>query len=1032
MSAPRSVVIVCRNITPPLRRVLSLFLIEIAPLTFVGKMSTRVKDKLWEELQTDFPDYEISMIVFNAKNENGFVIEENVQMKNRNTYEMDGVILGTRRTPEKQTWEKVLGKSIPFEYPLIRHLLDTAACADTIIEEVLSTQQLEILKKDLKVDSINELKKFITFIAGMHDIGKAHPEWQYNTLNLSSDHHSLNNFLTIPEEINKDAEKWRHDINSGVFFNLNTSIENKHIKSLFSEISASHHGNFETFDVVSDHTLYPIDSKWLNVQKNIENTILEVLNIDKNFFEHYVYGRKDNFVKSKILITGIVVLADWVASSSNFMEITEEQNSYEEYYEDARNKADQYLYSLGVSKPMWKKNLQWNDIFPNISQPNDFQQSMIDKQDLFKTNGLTLINAPMGIGKTEASLYLAAINGSSTENSGIWVNLPTQATANALFDRAVDIHDKVFSSKENSVALLHSNASLNEAMEKQIHKNYKKYTNDILQNQNISIDDSDSNSPENNKSSVFVSDFLVEQKTGGMSSIAISTIDQLIISALPLKHNMLRWLAISGKTIILDEIHDFDSYTFSIIKKFVAWAGSLELNIILMSASLSETSQKELLEAYAGMDKKQIDGVIPSDGIPSPSWVHVKKNNLKREILSYKSEYIEPQKYVNYTLNFEYVQTPLTKIQDIIQNNPNANTLVVAHTVDQAISFYREIKEKYNGEVILLHSRMTERQKQKVLAKILKYSGKPGENTHRKAHVLVSTQIVQQSMDIDYDVMVSILSPMPEFLQRIGRVYRHDQGENRESKYNNNPQIYIIVDECIKNFINDKETNKVPKSSVTPYKMWDVMMTYATLQKYTKECNIQNVKKDIAALFAMYYKTEKFYKNDEKYQNIYQKAIQEDIDKGNYGDDKSVSEPWKYRMNISGLNLTRSYTQKSHKAAETRLIDETYTVVFVKINNDGNVKIVRRVDDNGYLDTIDYPLTMRLARKEIGLSSVTVNQSFYEKNLSDASVILDEKIVGNVQDFTTFVDITKLENVKFDSVEGLTKIDLKAGQSLWI
>lgn len=1039
MSTKRDVVVICRNISSPLRRVLSLFLIEVAPLTFCGRISTRVKDKIWEELQEEFSSYEITLIDFTNNNENGFNIKENVQMENRNTTQLDGVVLSTRRIPKQESWETVLGKSIPIEYPLFKHLIDTSIFAELILEKIVSQQQINIMINDLDINK-DMLVEIIKFAAGMHDIGKCNPEWQVNTLKIHPEHESLKD-LIIPETINKDLNKWRHDINSGVFFANNSRIKNTGFKKLLTEISASHHGDFNVSKEVLKHSKYSIDLKWVETQQKIEEKIIEVLELE-NIIDYELKINNDNdSVRSKILITGIVVLADWLASRGDFIVQTENQNSYKEYRNNTRKIANKHMNLLGLNKPLWKKEITWESMFPQISTPNDFQKSFIEQQETFKTNGLTLISAPMGIGKTETALYLASINGSHTNNSGFWLTLPTQATANAIFERSTEVIEKIYSNKENSVALLHSNSKLNEAMEKITKKNKRVFAEDVI-NYKENMDDFDESSAvelENsfyNASNLFISEFLVEQKTGGMSSAVISTVDQAINSVTPLKHNMLRWLSITGKTIILDEVHDFDSYTFNLIEKFLEWAGYFNLNIILMSASLSEKSQKKLVKAYAG--NRNTENVIPNGGINSPSWVHIKNYN-NESINKNVSNYIKPQEYNEYTINMMETDSPTDEIEKIIKNNKNANTLVVSHTVNQAISFYRKIKENYDGEVILLHSRMTENEKQKILKNILSYSGKPGVSKERKPHILISTQLVQQSMDIDYDLIISIMSPLPELLQRIGRVYRHDQGDRRAQEYINNPQVYLLIDKTFMHILKNRDftiedTYKLNKASSVPYSEWEILITLFTIDEYTKNEKKKNIKKDIAKIFDLYYQKENDYKTRNKfYSNLYALCNVKDSNKNSRANDNSVNSPYDFRLRdgLPSLNLTRNITQRSRYAPTTRDIQETKDVVFV-LNIDDEIAIFKGFDKNNKhkFDKISYDRFKM--NKILGLNSISVSKYFYDKYLADFQKNVTSSLIGFANENISFIDYNLLSEVVLSNDEGLSFWEIPSSKFLWV
>jgi CRISPR-associated endonuclease/helicase Cas3 len=1045
MSSKVLTTIIVRNIDPSLRRILALFLFEVSPLIFVGRISSKAREGLWEQLNKEYPNYHLTMITSSNMNENGFQLYENFNVENVNIQKTnDNLMLSVRRQKTKNNWETILGKSEP-RYPLIKHLIDTSAFIEILWQNTLSEYQKKIIVSNFVFQNQNQNNEdvvfsFIKFVAGMHDIGKANPEWQVNTLKIQPGDESLQN-LVVPKEIDHSSNRWKHDINGGIFFEKTntTNIKNVVLKEALSTIVAAHHGHFNTSEVIKrvnkKEQSYP---EWVEVQKNIETQIAEL--VEFNLDNNDIIAIKEPAI---ILITGLVVLADWLASRIEFMyEQDDKHVSYKGHYEHSKKIAQTYIEKFGLQKPEWKNNLEWSTLFPHIPNPNPLQQSFINNIDKISEAGLTLISAPMGIGKTETSLFLATKIGEKLNNNGFWVTLPTQATANSIFKRCTDIATNIYSNEYNSVSLMHSNSGITEAIKDVPSTTKNFFTKDILQ-QPDTVDDNDSQLTNSNEPNIFISDYLVEKKIGGLSSIAVSTVDQLISAALPLKHNMLRWLALSGKTLIFDEIHDFDEYTFGIIIKTIEWCGKFGIPVIAMSATLSGQSQQRLVKAYlsnAGYSKQELDvtikDTIPNEGLASPEWVSY---NTTQHILH--KETLPSQSYVPYNLELHATENFAETVENIVLQHleKDANILVVCHTVNQAIALRRYLFSviKDGTPIELIHSRMPETQKQKAISEMLRNTGKISSiSPSRKKRITIATQIVQQSMDIDYDVLVTLLAPLPEIFQRIGRIYRHEQGDKRASFYQNNPYVHIVFEKSLENY-NENSDKLVPKSFI-PYNEFDLFTSLFVLKAISNKQLKWNVKEDITASFKEHYKIASELSKNIVYKNFYEKKTHKNNIKNQEQNRVTVCSPPEidYDDIIDNFNLTAPYTNKSSLAAGTRLIEENKDIVFA-IEKNNKIYIIEQTDGENILketylsDKVSYSQNLKI----LGSNTLTISQAFYKKFNLD-NFVLHHPNLESFTRYLTFVDYNKIflqADIKYDTqIEGLSPQVIEPNDYLWI
>ncbi|MGN1284014.1 MAG: DEAD/DEAH box helicase, partial [Candidatus Limosilactobacillus intestinavium] len=190
--------------------------------------------------------------------------------------------------------------------------------------------------------------------------------------------------------------------------------------------------------------------------------------------------------------------------------------------------------------------------------------------------GIIIIEAGMGIGKTEIALTAVEQLSILSKTNGIFMGLPTQATSNAMFSR-VDKWVDELAEEENAnipIKLMHGKAQFNE-------ENMK-----LPRAENVG-----------EQGAVVVNSWFPGKKSM-LADFSIGTIDHLLLMSLKQKHLFLRHLGISGKIVIIDEIHAYDAYMNSYLRQTLQWLGAYHIPVIALSATLPEKKRKELITSY--------------------------------------------------------------------------------------------------------------------------------------------------------------------------------------------------------------------------------------------------------------------------------------------------------------------------------------------------------------------------------------------------------------------------------------------------
>lgn len=408
------------------------------------------------------------------------------------------------------------------------------------------------------------------------------------------------------------------------------------------------------------------------------------------------------------------------------------------------------------------------------------------QEDFFQVvdkKGVYILEAPPGCGKTEAALYASYKLIYSKVNSGIYFAEPTQLTSNKILERCNIFLDSITNKKAK---LAHSNAWL----DKGIYGGEAGYGKSWFD----------------------------PSKRTLLYPYGVGTVDQVLLSVLRVRHFYLRLFGLVGKVVILDEIHTYDMYTGTILNFLIESLKEIGCTIIVLSATL----RKNKVQALINME-------IPN-AYPLISY---KKNNSSNYIVSQYN--VKKKVKLNFLNREEYI----TKIIDASKNN---NVLVICNTVKNAQIIYDKVKHCCK-ETGLIHSRFILSDRN---VKEVEWTNKLGKNTKRPSKsILIGTQILEQSLDIDADILFTEICPIDMLIQRIGRLWRHEN-----ERYINEPICNIITENL--DLANEKKELKelVGKANSFVYDLYVLWKTFQTIK------NIEhiNVPDDIRPLIEKTYK----------------------------------------------------------------------------------------------------------------------------------------------------------------------------------
>ncbi len=636
-------------------------------------------------------------------------------------------------------------------HPLICHMMDTACVVTALWEDVLQSSFRSWLIQQLDIGEDGTTGRILAFWAALHDIGKASPAFQAKDPEARKHLEDLGlSFATI-------SDNTSHSLVSAATIPVILSELLGYDGNLSKEIGVilgAHHGVFPRSENLN--RLSPTSKggeSWDRIRMLLSSAVAEALSI---VHDNHVKGLDNG---AAVAVAGLVSVADWIASNERFFPYWENECNLHNYAETARASADDFL-----DRTRWK---HWSppnhscriaELFGDIAKRElrPVQQAVEEQLGPQMTRpGLVIIEAPTGEGKTEAAVYLADHWAVELGQRGYYFALPTQATSNQMFGRIRAYIAHRFAGKHVNLMLQHGHAALSAEFDEML-RNADLY--------GVAAVDEDGE----REGAVQAAEWFTYRKRGFLAPFGVGTIDQALLSILQTKHFFVRLFGLAHKTVIFDEVHAYDTYMTTLLERLLEWLASIQSSVVILSATLPNEKRKSLLKAYMkGQGTQMIDDSLKAS-YPRITWAlgdevcddHIETSDLNRRSIRLNWIEREPDKLG------EKLSTALSE---------GGCAAVICNTVGRAQDVYSALKRFFpNEELDLFHARYLHRDRAEREARVLKRFG-PNAQDRPYRMVLVATQVIEQSLDLDFDLMVTDIAPVDLILQRVGRLHRHER-----------------------------------------------------------------------------------------------------------------------------------------------------------------------------------------------------------------------------------------------------------------
>jgi CRISPR-associated endonuclease/helicase Cas3 len=676
-------------------------------------------------------------------------------------------------------------------YSLLFHLIDVGAVAGVLWDRFLAPSQRRVVSAGLNLPP-EQARSVVCFLAAMHDIGKLIPYFQ--ALEPAA-------YVRLGEDLLADTGPVVHVPHARASMHVGLQLlselgfavgGNDSPAVRAAQCLGGHHGRFLQLDVDGAASAQRVEAMlggpaWQDLRRRYARLLWHLFGVDE--------APERLSVEAAVLITGLTMVADRVASQRRYWVPNADTPSFgaAEHHTRARRQAEEEVERLGLPRFALDR-IPFTTAHPGLEEPNALQRSVMEELPWLvaeRGSGIAVVTDAMGTGKSVAALEMARIFNEHCGTQGVTWLLPATAAADQAYE-VLDQYVRAHRPEYAPVTLVHHHSDLNEA-----------YTGRRLSPADATVVDGPPDDPFTDDQDGPPADDESEYGPGAagpdrwlrgrdnalLAQYTVSTTDQAQMAVLPVRHSALRMLALSGKTVVVDEAHALDPFSQLQLLRLLQWLGALNCPVVLLSATMPASTASDLVRAYlSGAGRTGLHDASFAPGYPgwlfadaSTAAVHRMPEQAQEEQRAAQRRtariHVRPVTCRPLGPAGRTVEAGerLAVIADVLQRviRHGGCAAVVCATVADAQDTYQYLRRIWSGppdDLVLVHARVRGRRRQSTLGDLRHRLGPTGPRPARR--VFITTSLLDVSLDIDVDLMVSDLASVARLLQRLGRLGR--------------------------------------------------------------------------------------------------------------------------------------------------------------------------------------------------------------------------------------------------------------------
>ncbi len=628
------------------------------------------------------------------------------------------------------------------DHLLLWHMLDVAVTAEALWDHYVG---------DRFKDRFELGRQWFAFLAAAHDTGKATSHFQHGDNDVSRRFS-----CPLPKPVSDDSAP--HELTGAVGLAnwLKRAGVDATVARDYGVATNVLHGRFipkKDFDWAGPYLeLDTADGQlWERHRNELLDEIAAVLDVPL----HRIPSRRPPLQVVHEL-AGLVKLADWLASPASSFTYTTERLSAADYVARVRPRAVPLLDEHQLRRFRVKPNMGFGDMFRDVNgpwTPGDMQSNVHEMISRASEPSMLVVEDEMGRGKTEAALWAAYDLLDRGLATGLYFALPTQATARSQHVRA----QRWVSTTAADDELVTLNIGGNR-----------------------------------DEPATFAERWASRAHRGLLPRIGVGTVDQVLLGAMPIKYGQSRVAGLGGRVVIFDEVHAYDTYQLQLLKTSLKWLAYAGAHVIILSATLPLTDRAELLNAFqSGLEGRKVDEVENDPNYP-----------LVTGIINGERTHSYPAPGKSRTVKIHSIKHSkpevwLRQLRDEIVPGETGVIGIICNSVRSAVDVYDQIHrifpEVTSKRFKCLHARFTVHGRRRIEDSVLSMVGREGIHLRSGGlTIIIGTQVLEQSLDIDFDLLVTEFAPIDLLFQRIGRVHRFGKDVNYRPRWAPEPVVWVI------------------------------------------------------------------------------------------------------------------------------------------------------------------------------------------------------------------------------------------------
>ncbi|GAA4618670.1 CRISPR-associated helicase Cas3' [Saccharopolyspora hordei] len=643
-------------------------------------------------------------------------------------------------------WGKAGKEEVP--HPLVCHAIDTAAVAELLYDVLLGPGVRRDLESGLA--PLGDVRSWVAVLCGLHDIGKCSPIFQAMRHDLAVEY--------LGDEVKELVNALHRGSRDHSVRTPHGTLTAVHLRRCLDEWGAGtrlrdtlayglggHHGSLlsaravqEASTKVKHHGSEP----WYELRRSLVREVSRLWGLGDPADARWSAASLD--VPGMVGLAGLASVADWVASDTdNFPFAGAELASLDAYLATARKRAAEAV----VEKLKWKRwipphDTSYSALFGGPQRP--LQQAVEEVLADVVEPGVLVIEAPTGEGKTRAGFQAAATLVGRLGLTGMYFALPTRATAAQVHHELSEVASGL--GLEQPPNLVKAGPTVAPSC----------------------IDEDGDGAHDGHE--------WFTRKRGLLFPVGVGTIDQALQAVIRSRHVFVRLTGLSGKVLVLDEVHDVDAHMTTLLRRLMWWCGRFGMPCVLMSATLPAGDREQLIAHWrAGRNRLAPGAVEPLQAVRGGqvvTWVGATGEARSKSIGLSATNARRPAVAVHHLADEDLVDWLRARV------STRGCALVVRNLVRDAEQTMARLTEEVRAweeqpELVFLTSQVLAGKRTAIEQKLRREFGP--DATSRPHAIVIGTQVLQHSLDVDFDLLVSDLAPVNELIQRLGRVHRHDR-----------------------------------------------------------------------------------------------------------------------------------------------------------------------------------------------------------------------------------------------------------------